>query len=85
MLDEQWRIIEAYANLLDINTGQVFRVSRFLNEVPIFSKDKRGNNIAIIVIMAWHGIPKCVFNGMQRPVAEVSAWGDTKDTVWGRG
>ena len=50
MLDEQWRIIEAYANLLDINTGQVFRVSRFLNEVPIFSKDKRGNNIAIIGI-----------------------------------
>ncbi len=50
MLDEQWRIIEAYASLLDIDTGHPFRVSRFLNEVPIFSKDKRGNNVSIIVI-----------------------------------
>lgn len=49
-VDEQWKIIEAYAHLLDIDTGRKFRVSRFLNDMPIFSKDKRGNNITIIIL-----------------------------------
>lgn len=49
-VEEQWKIIEAYAHLLDIETGHKFRVSRFLNDVPIYSKDKRGNNIAIIIL-----------------------------------
>ena len=49
-VEEQWKIIEAYANLMDIDTGRPFRVSRFLNEVPIYSKDKRGNNISIIIL-----------------------------------
>jgi hypothetical protein len=56
-----WAIKEAYFNYL-IRLGKVeiqknkpnklrsFRINRFLNEVPHFSKDKRGLNIAILII-----------------------------------
>lgn len=50
VIDEQWKIMEAYANFFDIKTGQRFRVSKFLNEVPIFAKDKEGNNISILAL-----------------------------------
>ncbi len=54
-VEEQWKIIEAYAHLKDIDIGHKFKLSRFLNEVPIYSKDKRGNNISIIVLqMLFH-------------------------------
>jgi len=58
---EPWLVKEAYVHLL-INIGKVvedseveiklrpFRINRFLNEVPHFSKDKRGLNIAILII-----------------------------------
>lgn len=52
---EIWRIYESYVYYLSatgrIKTGkQTFRLARFINEMPIFSKDKSGMNIAIIVI-----------------------------------
>ena len=55
---EPWLIKEAYLNFL-IKLNKVdpspyklrsFKIGRFLNEVPTFSKDKRGYNIAIIII-----------------------------------
>ena len=57
---EMWRIFEAYIHFL-IEVEKVilpekdkhfnkFRLGRFLNDTPIFSKDKRGMNITILVI-----------------------------------
>lgn len=56
---EKWKIFEAYIHYL-VAVGQVepastdtrfskFRLGRFLNEVPVFSKDKRGYNIPILI------------------------------------
>jgi hypothetical protein len=45
--DEIWEIYHAYATIL---TNQHFRLRRFLNQVPIFSKDKKGMNINILII-----------------------------------
>jgi hypothetical protein len=60
-LKEIWKIYEAYLYLVlnekekeDIEEiapkVSKFRLGRFLNEIPIFSKEKRGMNIAILVI-----------------------------------
>ncbi|MBK8567749.1 MAG: hypothetical protein IPN76_31635 [Saprospiraceae bacterium] len=55
---ETWKIFEAWLWFLK-GVGQVkadssaikpFKVSKFLNEVPEFSKDKRGMNVPIIVV-----------------------------------
>lgn len=57
---EVWKINEAYLHYLhekgeidsltDDDTLSKFRVHRFLNETPIFSKDKKGMNIPILII-----------------------------------
>jgi hypothetical protein len=53
---EIWRIYEAYVYLL-VLTGQTtvtpkqkFKLARFINETPIYAKDKSGLNIAIIIV-----------------------------------
>ena len=57
---ETWKIYKAYLHFL-INSGHIaidgedgqfskFRPGRFLNNIPIYSKDKRGMNIAILSI-----------------------------------
>lgn len=53
---ELWRIYESYISYLDV-LGMItkkgpnrFRLGKFMNEVPIFSRDKAGMNIAIQVI-----------------------------------
>ncbi|HMN89554.1 MAG TPA: hypothetical protein PKD70_08265 [Saprospiraceae bacterium] len=58
-IQERWRIYEAYIAYL-IAIGKIapddslsagsFRVQKFINEVPIYQKDKQGANISIIVI-----------------------------------
>lgn len=60
--NEYWKVIEAYINFLirmdkidpSLNTSRKklrpFSLSRFLNDVPKFSKDKRGLNISILII-----------------------------------
>jgi hypothetical protein len=56
-ITELWKIFEAYIYLLS-KSGRLhapaleakFRVGRFLNEVQVFSKDKGGMNIPILVI-----------------------------------
>jgi len=54
---EIWRIYEAFVHYLVLagkatgkSNGQKFKLAKFINETPIFSKDKSGINIAIIVI-----------------------------------
>ena len=53
---ELWRIYEPYVYYLTM-LGKIksqiknkFKLAKFINEVPIFSKDKSGMNIAILVI-----------------------------------
>lgn len=59
-IQELWQLYQAYVHLL-IDTGHIlpddddrlftaFRIKRFLNSMPIYSKDKRGMNIAILVV-----------------------------------
>jgi len=53
---EVWRVYEAYLaylrmlGKLETEGVKPFRVGKFMNEVPIFSKDKKGVNVAIIII-----------------------------------
>ena len=56
-IQEIWRIIEAYVmffisteKIKVASTDRKFRLGKFLNEVPIFTKDKRGSNINILII-----------------------------------
>jgi hypothetical protein len=56
---EDWKIHEAYINYFIMN-GEIvvdedkvlkkFRLNKFLNELPVYSKDKRGKNIPILII-----------------------------------
>ncbi len=58
LLQEQWRMIEAWVMLfagwgkikLDDGKAPNFRVFTFINNTPLFSKDKRGNNAAIQIL-----------------------------------
>ncbi|MCB0548497.1 MAG: hypothetical protein KDD19_13025 [Phaeodactylibacter sp.] len=66
-VQETWKISEAYLYFLEC-TGHLtvheaeeqkarnFRLSRFLNEMEVFSKDKQGMNIAILIIELLLGI-----------------------------
>jgi hypothetical protein len=59
VIQEQWVVYKGYIQYL-ITIGKVspkggekpksFRIGKFLNEVPTYSKDKRGTNISIIII-----------------------------------
>ena len=58
-MSENWHIYEAYIHYF-IAIGKVtpdeqkklkrFRLHKFLNEVPTYSKDKRGTNITILIL-----------------------------------
>lgn len=63
---ESWKVYQAYVYYL-IHTGYIealeedqffsdFRLARFLNEVPIYSKDKRGMNIPILILQVLFSI-----------------------------
>ncbi|MDH3651224.1 MAG: hypothetical protein OEQ53_16175 [Saprospiraceae bacterium] len=58
-LHETWKLNQAYLYFLincqavkELKNGNIksFRLSKFLNEVPIFSLDKRGYNIPVLII-----------------------------------
>lgn len=49
IMTEQWMILKAYAHLMSSNRSN-FRLGKFLNEVPTFSKDKRGHNTNILIL-----------------------------------
>jgi len=68
LLKEKWQISEAYVHFLVFVDKIVpirsderfsnFKLGKFLNSVPIFSKDKRGLNIPILVIQILFTIAK---------------------------
>lgn len=55
-ISETWKISEAYlyfiqqAGHLPVDTVSDFRTARFLNDIEVFTKDKRGMNIHLIVL-----------------------------------
>ncbi len=57
--NEAFEIYHAYASIL---TGNYFRAGRFLNQVPIFSKDKKGMNINILIILILDNIRKKLYS-----------------------
>lgn len=65
---ELWEIYRAYLHLM-IDAGQLtsmdndrnftpFRLNRFLNSIPIYAKDKRGMNIAVLIVQILFYIQK---------------------------
>jgi len=73
---EKWKIFEAYINyifetenldrdlLATDATKRKFRLLKFLNEVPNFSKDKRGYNVSILVIQILYMLEKGEYSGI---------------------
>lgn len=70
---EKWRIFEAFLRYMlngniDIEAGAIaesqFKIMKFLNEVPIYSKDKRGLNIAIIILQVLFLLDRGDFDGI---------------------
>ncbi|MBK9337941.1 MAG: hypothetical protein IPM98_15910 [Lewinellaceae bacterium] len=59
---EMWKIYEAYAQLLarirraDRLPAQKFKLAKFLNEIPVFSKDRRGMNIPVLIVQLLYDI-----------------------------
>lgn len=55
-IQEMWKIYEAYMQVLvrlrrvDRLPAKKFKLAKFLNETPVFSKDKRGMNIPILIL-----------------------------------
>lgn len=59
LVQEKWKIYEAWLHYLmfigklnapDAATKSKFRLNKFLNEVPHYSKDKRGMNVPILIL-----------------------------------
>lgn len=81
IIKETWRIFEAYLQYLveigkleipaEDNTSSKFRVGKFLNETPIFSRDKRGMHIPILII-------QILFTTLQKRYGEA---GDKIETI----
>lgn len=70
---EKWRIFEAFLRYIlnghiDKASGETaesqFKLMKFLNEVPIFSKDKRGLNIAILILQVLFLLDRRDFEGI---------------------
>ncbi|MEM1000518.1 MAG: hypothetical protein AAGN35_25925 [Bacteroidota bacterium] len=69
---EKWKIFEAFLtymmqDVLQSDNGQFtqkFKVWKFMNEVPIFSRDKRGLNIAILVLQVLFLLDRGDFDGI---------------------
>ncbi|MEP7322507.1 MAG: hypothetical protein ABI761_11340 [Saprospiraceae bacterium] len=55
-MQQHFRVLQAYFYFLQLNSKisktpeSVFRIKKFLNEVPMFSKEKRGMNISILAV-----------------------------------
>jgi hypothetical protein len=71
---EKWRIFEAFLRymakeVLDEAThaetdSARFNIFKFINEVPTFSKDKRGLNIAILILQVLFFLDRSDYNGI---------------------
>ncbi len=69
-IEEMWKIYEAYSYFL-VHIGKIvppkghsskFKISKFLNEIPTYSKDKQGMNIPILVIQILFNISESNFD-----------------------
>jgi tetratricopeptide (TPR) repeat protein len=69
---EIWRVLGGYlyfilsyygenALIQEVFPEQTFRLSKLLNEIPIFSKDKRGFNVAILILQFLIALQKGAF------------------------
>jgi len=73
---EKWRIFESYINYIfetenldrDLLSGdptkRKFRLLKFLNEVPNFTKDKKGFNVSILVVQVIYMLEKGEYTGI---------------------
>ena len=70
---EKWKIFEAYLSYIlsvanpkeeDEAMQRNFRIFKFLNEVPLYSKDKRGLNVAILILQILFLLDRKDFNGI---------------------
>ncbi|MFK8005225.1 MAG: hypothetical protein AB8H03_02595 [Saprospiraceae bacterium] len=82
---EPWRIYEAYINFfIEINkidrnetketSPKKFRISKFLNEVPTYSSDKRGHNIPILIIQVLFLLQQKKYNRIIDKVEALNAY-----------
>jgi len=66
-ITEIWKIYHAYVHFLNkignlpadsrsLQHNAKFKLSKFLNEIPVFSKDKRGMNIPILVVQILYAL-----------------------------
>jgi tetratricopeptide (TPR) repeat protein len=66
-ITEIWKIYHAYVHFLNkigkipsdshsLQRNSKFKLSKFLNETPVFSKDKRGMNIPILVVQILYAL-----------------------------
>ena len=82
---EPWLIREAYVNFL-IEAGKVdieimkshqlrsFSISRFVNDVVLFSKDKRGLNISILIIQSLFLLLREDYDGFERKLDSLNQY-----------
>ena len=58
---DRYFILKGYVNFL-LPVEKPFRLGRFLNQVPIYSKDKRGHNSNILIIQILHLLKNKKYN-----------------------
>ncbi|MGK0366463.1 MAG: hypothetical protein ACI85O_003536 [Saprospiraceae bacterium] len=82
---ETWKVYEAYLNFFiqnekiipnqnQLETRKKFRINKFLNEVPIYSKDKRGFNIPILIIQVLFLLQQKKHDGIIDKVEALNAY-----------
>lgn len=80
---ELWKIFEAYIMYLKVagkvetaphETGNNFRMQKFLNEVPIFIRDKAGLNIPILVVQILFSIANRRYKIAHERIADVEKY-----------
>ncbi|MCS7037683.1 MAG: hypothetical protein RMJ33_01760 [Saprospiraceae bacterium] len=79
---ETWKIYEAYAQLLartrraDRTPDPNFRIGKFLNEIPTFSKDRRGMNIPALIARLLFDIQQKRYDAAIERVEALSKYAD---------
>jgi hypothetical protein len=67
---EKWRIFDAFLHYMrqdasdSSSESRRFHLHKFLNEVPIYSKDKRGLNISILILQILYLLDRKDWNGI---------------------
>ena len=80
---ERWQIYEAYIELLyemnqveeEVTPKKKFKVSKFLNEVPTYAKDKRGYNIPIIIVQFLFLVKRKKYDAARQRIEALEKYG----------